>query len=414
MTRTPRIARHLVWLAAIVGTLAAAPADAEILSRWIQYDAAGGAEARIATNDPTCPQVSIDGEPRITLERAAPSGEFPFRVCTLRVAPGAGAVAIGGETLRGPSRDPRRIVVVGDTGCRLLGDRFQACNDPKEWPFPVVAASAARLNPDLVIHVGDYYYREAPCGGGSNCQGSPTGDTWAAWDADFFAPARPLLTAAPWIFVRGNHEDCKRGGKGWMRLLEPRAYGTCAEHQAPYVMVVPGLSLVVLDTAIAEDRAAPADLVAKFEADYAWLRQNVSGPNWILSHHPLHGLTSVRGQLTGGNKTLIAAAGRLPDSVELLLSGHVHAFEALNYAADSPPQIIAGNGGDWLDQGIPEKLDGQTVLDAVIAEGVSGPSFGFMTLDRTAEGWTATRYDTSGRALLECRVAARRVACGGR
>ena len=54
------------------------------------------------------------------------------------------------------------------------------------------------------------------------CAGSPWGYGWDAWDADLFTPARPLLAAAPWIVVRGNHESCNRAGQGWWRFLDPR------------------------------------------------------------------------------------------------------------------------------------------------------------------------------------------------
>ena len=53
------------------------------------------------------------------------------------------------------------------------------------------------------------------------CAGSPYGDNWAVWQKDFFNPAAPLLAAAPWVLVRGNHELCDRGGHGWFRLLDP-------------------------------------------------------------------------------------------------------------------------------------------------------------------------------------------------
>ena len=53
------------------------------------------------------------------------------------------------------------------------------------------------------------------------CAGSPYGDNWAVWQKDFFDPAAPLLAAAPWVLVRGNHELCSRGGHGWFRLLDP-------------------------------------------------------------------------------------------------------------------------------------------------------------------------------------------------
>jgi hypothetical protein len=40
----------------------------------------------------------------------------------------------------------------------------------------------------LGVHVGDYVYREVPCptDAESLCGGSPYGDNYATWDADFF------------------------------------------------------------------------------------------------------------------------------------------------------------------------------------------------------------------------------------
>ena len=116
----------------------------------------------------------------------------------------------------------KQIVVIGDTGCRLKGTFTQDCNDPVKWPFAVVARLAAARRPDLVIHVGDYHYRETACPDTQpGCAGSPHGDNWAVWQKDFFNPAAPLLAAAPWVLVRGNHELCSRGGHGWFRLLDP-------------------------------------------------------------------------------------------------------------------------------------------------------------------------------------------------
>ena len=76
----------------------------------------------------------------------------------------------------------KRIVVIGDTGCRLKGTFVQDCNDPVKWPFATVARLAAARHPDLVIHVGDYHYRETPCPADrAGCAGSPYGDNWAVW-----------------------------------------------------------------------------------------------------------------------------------------------------------------------------------------------------------------------------------------
>ena len=117
----------------------------------------------------------------------------------------------------------KRIVLIGDTGCRMKASEnaFQACNDSVKWPFAQVAQSAAALQPDLVIHVGDIHYRESPCpAGNAGCANSPWGYGFDAWQADLFEPAKPLLAAAPWVFVRGNHESCSRAGQGCSRVQQ--------------------------------------------------------------------------------------------------------------------------------------------------------------------------------------------------
>ncbi len=141
-----------------------------------------------------------------------------------------------------PVLHPQRILVLGDTGCRIKGASLQACNDPAQWPFPQLAAAAASLKPDLVIHVGDYLYRESACpAGNQGCAGSPWGDNWTTWQADFFTPAAPLLAAAPIVLARGNHEDCKRAGPGWTRLQGPAAFdrphlARCISRSIPWIL----------------------------------------------------------------------------------------------------------------------------------------------------------------------------------
>ena len=124
-----------------------------------------------------------------------------------------------------------------------------------------MAAHAAAKHPDLVIHVGDYYYRETPCPtGDQGCAGSPHGDRWASWDADLFTPVAPLLTAAPWIFVRGNHEQCGRGADGWFRFLDAAAKPQRCEDNItapPFTVRIDGLTLNVMDSADHSDAQAP-------------------------------------------------------------------------------------------------------------------------------------------------------------
>jgi len=184
--------------------MAALPARAQTQS-WVQAVATGGYEVRVITSDASCPLLKSDKGEVVMAVRAPANGAFPM-TCSAPIAAGAGQLSIAGSALPLPATAPNRILVLGDTGCRIKGNALQACNDQAAWPFPSLAAAAAELKPDLVVHVGDYLYREEPCpAGNAGCAGSPSGDNWPSWQADFFAPAAPLLAAAPWVILRGNH-----------------------------------------------------------------------------------------------------------------------------------------------------------------------------------------------------------------
>ena len=147
---------------------------------------------------------------------------FTTTTCEFLVPAGATAATVAGIKLPLPKPVVNRVVIVGDTGCRIsIGNVYQACGDPTQWPFSVISSAAAAMQPDLVLHVGDYEYRDNPCPPGNTaCAGQPWGYGSDAWAADFFAPAAPLLAAAPWVMVRGNHEVCNRAGQGWYRYLD--------------------------------------------------------------------------------------------------------------------------------------------------------------------------------------------------
>jgi hypothetical protein len=313
-----------------------------------------------------------------------------------------------------PVADPQRIVVIGDTGCRIKDGRLQNCTELASWPFSRTAAEAARLRPDLVIHVGDYVSREQPCPAGTAfCQGMPSGDNWPTWDADFFTPAHPLLAAAPFVFVRGNHEDCNRTGSGYLRLLGPDAFvpgAACTAHLPPYAVPFASLNLVVADDSDAPERAVVESSVPVYRAEIATLSHQTQ-PTWLLLHRPIWGLIAgPLGVPIGGNRTMIEAVGDggIPAPVTLMLSGHIHTFEAINYSAAMrvPPQLIAGIGGDLLD---PAPAD----LSGAIFHGWSGVSvqtgqsitgFGFLLLTRSEEGWRIDVYDWRGRIERVCQL----------
>jgi len=319
-----------------------------------------------------------------------------------------------------PAAEPQRIVVLGDTGCRIKGKKLQACSDPVAWPFPGLAAAAARLKPDLVIHVGDYLYREQACPAEFiGCQGTPFGDNWPTWDADFFAPAKPLLAAAPWVIVRGNHEDCQRAGPGFLRLLGTTAYdpaAACSEHLAPYSIPLAGLNLVVSDNADAPEKELVDKRVPVYRAEFEALAKEPS-PSWWLMHRPIWGLvTGPLGLPAGGNLNLMAAVGEagIAAPVSLMLAGHIHTFEAINYAGKPvPPQIVAGFGGDYLDP-TPANLRGgifQGSYGVSVKDGLSIGGFGFLLMTKTGADWSVDVYDWQGRIERQCRFHSGRVDC---
>ncbi len=411
-------------LSVTLGVILAMPraADAGALAQWLQYTASGALEARLATDEAHCPGITVDGRTSPMAERAAPDPAFAVRICATTLPPGLREASIGGAALPLPHGAPQRILVVGDTGCRvkeMILPLIQACNDPAAWPWPQVARIAAGLKPDLVLHVGDYYYRENACPPGyAGCAGSPSGDKWPTWNADFFAPARPLLAEAPWVVVRGNHEDCRRGGAGWTRLLDPAPFDPaepCIEHDPLYVVPLGGLSLAILDSAIAPDPSVDPRLVPLYRAEFASLA-TLQGPAWLVSHRPLYGVVRVleSGRALGGNATLDAALGdKLPPAVELLLAGHIHVLEVANFAGATPPQLIVGFSGDALDKEAPAELTGLEVGGQRIAQGFSIGGFGFVLLEREGARWDVLIHDEAGKLLRRCRLEGRRLDCAG-
>jgi hypothetical protein len=100
-----------------------------------------------------------------------------------------------------------------------------------------------------------------------------------------------------------------------------------------------------------------------------------------------------------------------PASVQLLLSGHIHVWQVETFDGGHPPQIIAGTGGDLLDQGIPADLAGLTNGGWHILDGHSTASFGYAVLDHLKGGWFATVHKPDGSILEQCRLEPGKIEC---
>ena len=385
---------------------------------WVEITAAGP-EARAVTDAAACPSIVVDGKPRPMTQRAAPNDAFPNQVCAAAIPKTARKVTLDGAVLPLPKARPNRLVIIGDSGCRVAGNFVQNCNDPVAgWPFARVAALAAAAKPDLVIHVGDYYYRETPCPTGvAACAGTTYGDKWPTWVTEVFAPAAPLLAAAPWVVARGNHEDCNRGGKGWFRLLDAAPQvNTCPAQSETFAVDLGGTRLFIVDSADPNDAVLNPAQQAVFAAhldDMA--KDHGKGPAWIVTHRPIWIVSRNGAALSDGigNVTERAAVkGRDLAGVQLVLVGHVHNFTSLDFGPTRPAELIVGAGGDLQDpRDLPTPAVGPVTVDGLQAQAYTRGGFGYFVFDRKGADWVGAFHDLDDKVVTTCRLHARSLTC---
>jgi hypothetical protein len=412
-------AHGLQWIALLLTALfaglgPAAAADAPIA--WVQFAADGGLAVRaVVGQNESCPAVTSDKGNVVTQLRGAPTGAFPIQVCEALLPANTAGIAVAGRALPSVPAAVRRIAVIGDTGCRVKGRTAQNCLDPKAWPFPAIAAAAAARKPDLVIHVGDYYYRENACPPDhAGCAGSPFGDRWPTWRAEFFDPAAPLFDTAPWLLIRGNHESCKRGGRGWFRLLDPSPVrGDCVDYTPPYRVAAGELELLPFDDAEADDFLAPPDKVTAYAAQLTPLLAKAAPHSWLVMHRPVWAMGPDKLGALRLNQTMQQAIrDRVPANLDMVLSGHIHDFISYAFGPERPAQLIVGTGGDNLDK-LPGDKPADFEIDGMpVRATFATRHFGYFIMDRAGDGgWNGVLYAPDDTVLGHCRINDRDIAC---
>jgi predicted phosphodiesterase len=400
-------------------------AQARVFAQWVELGPDGASSVRAITDD-ACPQVIFDGIPTSMIVRAEPGqnienvkpAAFRVRSCEVAVPHGAVAATLDDRVLPLARPNPQRILVFGDTGCRLDRNAQQDCNDPVAWPFPKIAAAAAKARPDLVIHVGDYHYRELPCPAErSGCARSPWGYGFDAWYADFFDPAAPLLAAAPWIMVRGNHEDCARAGEGWIRFLDRSpASAICRDLTGIFVARLGDFGFVVVDGARAEDpKGDMGALAGLLRGQLAEVTANVPAEAWLVSHRPLNSMRSAPDRPVNevDNAVQELAFGPImPPGVRMTVAGHIHFFQAVDFGGSRPSQLVVGTGGDNLAMVPPLSVAGADINGRKVVNSVAYSGFAYMVWDRTGNLWLGTLFDVDGKVLSHCRLLDRSLSCG--
>ncbi|HZK91933.1 MAG TPA: metallophosphoesterase [Stellaceae bacterium] len=407
----------LIAALTVVSAAYAAPPDQVLAGPWVELSADDTLSVRVVVGSgvTACPEVVADGNSVQATQRGAADGDFPITTCGATVPLTTKKLTVGGLAVPVLPAAINRIAVIGDTGCRIEGAAPQDCNDPQQWPFPAVAKHAAEHKPDLVIHVGDYHYRETACpSGNKGCAGSPHGDNWAAWQADLFAAAAPLLKAAPWVVIRGNHELCRRGGKGWIRLLDPRdQMSECTDISPPYRLHLGGLDLLAFDSAGADDFKPEPDKVAAYAKQLATLLANAPLHAWMVTHRPVWALA--QGAFGGKPVNLTEQAaikGHVPAGLDMVLSGHLHDFTSYEFGAGRPSQLIVGVGGDTMLDLSNVPLTGAQIDGMETTRGFALERFGFFIMERKGDGWAGTLYAADDKSVLaQCQIAGRTLDC---
>jgi hypothetical protein len=411
-----------------------------------------------AVNQP-CPSLTAPGQRLVPMTaRTNPNfSNFPVTVCEALYPTGqhykVGSIDLPSLSL---TAIPERVVVLGDTGCR--NDEKQAC-DPISWPFAGLAARAVKVKPNLLVHVGDYNYRGTPgkitlegqpvpvhvydAGDADDDDGVPPRlpkpyysqnmaksmqpDTWAPWQKDFFEPAKAALAVAPWIFVRGNHELCSRAGPGFLYFLDPgsvllgsgKTQNACPDQDGqlprffgqPYQITLGNLVFAVIDTANADDTGL--SYPEKYNAQLASVVENMdpTTSTFVLTHRPFWGIKSDKDRALVINDTLQSALSvtsrkAFPANVVLVVSGHMHRFQAMGFSGGRPPQLIVGTGGVGMSKTFPKQhhKDPFTFnIAGATATGVGLSEFGLLRIDVGKSGaWTAKLQDLKGDTLADC------------
>ncbi len=425
-----------------------------VQAAWVQYGMLHGWEVRALTNAGACPSLDWDGASLPLQLRAvagtapsrsvkgqadAPPAVFKLSSCELPIPEGATRLHVGSFDLPVPHAQMHHIVVMGDSGCRMKAaeDAFQDCLDPQTWPFARINDTAANMHPDLVVHVGDLHYRESPCPENrAGCAGSPWGYGDDVWMADFFRPTTSLRARAPWVIARGNHEACNRAGQGWFRFLaatdfspglscDSDAGDTEADYTHPFAVALDATTqLIVFDSAAVSGKPYASDSPAFLR--YLKLMDEVATlarqrPHSIfVNHHPALAFGgSASGAAKPGTQGLISVLAahdpsRLyPPGIDLVVNGHVHMFQALDFSSGQPPVLLTGNGGSAMEGHVDPASAFKTTVapGAVLSHFETQPGFGFATIDLVKKGWELREWSTTGDLLRRCAIDAQRLRC---
>ncbi|MDD5264982.1 MAG: metallophosphoesterase [Candidatus Bipolaricaulis sp.] len=221
--------------------------------------------------------------------------------------------------------DPVRFAVVSDTQWQWEGENRLAALGA------AVAADASTSPFDFVLHAGDLVE-------------SPAGDYWDHWFSSF----EPMLLAAPFIPVLGNHE---KNSRSYYDAF-PHPPGAGQNDERWWALHWGDVVVVGLDTS-----ASRADRILEQQA---WAEKELSGPErhkFVIFHHPVYSSDAYHG--SGYGYETIYHPIFVETGVDLVLNGHAHNYERI--VRDDITYLVLGGGGAVPRGLAPKHVDGSIV-----------------------------------------------------
>ena len=334
----------------------------------------------------------------------------PFRsVCRLAVPPGASHARLDGRALPLPRAAPQRILIFGDTGCRVKGLTVQDCNDPRLWPFALIARKAAAWRPDLVIHVGDYYYRESPCppdtpnapAAPSATPGRPGGRSSSIRPSPCWPP-RPSSSCA--ATTRAARAAAPAGSGSWT----PRPNRSAARPRARRSASISATSTSTSSIAPRPSTAPRRRRWPRFSAQLDALGPDLARrPGWIVTHRPIWGLTPVArlgaiGPLELALNATEQAAVRGHDlsAVQMVRLRPHPPFRRLAFGPEPAGATDRRHRrGHRRRRRQPGSCAARRRLSTAWRRGSSFDRFGYLLLERAGADWTGTFRDINDKVV---------------
>ena len=210
--------------------------------------------------------------------------------------------------------------------------------------------------------------------------------------------------------------------QAWLAFLEKHGINVSEEefwekNAGTITEIVPRFFDGLTDEA---DDEAPKGSSKKFDAQVALFTgylKDIAGQNmnggWLLSHHPVWSIKQGNEALSILNAALEAAwAQAKPTGIGLLVAGHTHTFELIEFSDSHPAQLVIGNGGTSLAKSITSYSKNDPVVkENQIQSFNEDHQWGYSIFTGKAGNWKISVENENAHKDLTCKIQGAKAAC---